>query len=595
MSIVFGEDPIRAEVEGILQALRTGSPVTDAVERQSVDLKEEHGRRDRIGRVLPGQSQNEEAAKRLFEAAACIANTPGGGALIVGVSNDGQLVGTELDIEWLRSRIWQLSGRVLTLDVAEAIVGSTRLLVLRAPQAIEPVRVENRIRWRVAAQCVEVDANTWHAKRMSVLNYDWSNDGSRVAVAEVRPAAVAVARELLRASSEDHAVELSEDSDTNLLRRLNVVTPDGFLTNAGVLAFVGREQPCLDYIRRARSGGDSLSRIRRAGRSMLEELVEVFQAVDANTSTVHLPEGLVVGQHREIPRRATREAIVNGLAHREWGMSEPTIVEHVGRLLRVTSPGGFFGGVTASNIITHPSRSRNRALAELLAALRIAEREGVGVDRMVTDMVSVGHPAPEIEEIEGPYVRVSLVGDDLDTSWIAWLRSIRPTEEAQDLNSLLILRHLVQVGWIDARTTAPLIQDAEPVARGALAKLARALLASQPVISPVEGAPAQGDPPWRLHPSARVGLERLDGQDGRNRPWPTREAVAASYAAGRGRISTTELASLVNAYPNNMGPILRGLEAQGVLAPAWASRRGQGFYYRFVGAMAGDPQSGGGL
>ena len=583
MSIVFGEDPIRAEVEAILEALQTGVEVDDAVERQFVDLKEEHGRRDKAGAILPGQQQNEEAAKRLLEAAACMANTPGGGALVVGVSNAGDLIGTRLNVEWLRARIWELSGGHLTLDVAEATVGSTRLLVLRAPQAVEPIRVNGKLRWRVGTKCVEVDANTWHAKRMAVLNYDWSADESRIPVEDVRPSALAVARDLLRDSGEEHALELGSDSDTNLLRRLNVITTDGFLTNAGVLAFVGRDHPCLDYIRRARAGDDSLSRIRRSGRSLLEELVEVFQTVDANTSTVHLPEGLVVGQHREIPRRAAREAIVNGVAHREWGIAEPTIVEHVGRLLRVTSPGGFFGGVTADNIITHPSRSRNKALAELLAALRVAEREGVGVDRMVTDMVSVGHPAPEIQEVAGPYVRVSLVGDDLDTNWIAWLRSIEPGTEAEDLNSLLILRRLVDVGWIDAGSAAPLIQDTLAVAKGAIAKLARARMRAFPLIAPVEGAPAQAHVPWRLQHVARLSLELLDAQSDRTRAWPSREAVATSYAAARGRISSTELGSLVNASPTNMGSTLKGLEDQGLLEPAWPSRRGQGFYYKYVG------------
>lgn len=583
MSIVFGDDPVRAEVEAIIAALRSGAPIDDTVERQFVDVKEEHGRRGPSGDVLPGQQRNDEAAKRLLAAAACMANTPGGGALIVGVSNDGELIGTSLDIEWLRSRIWQLSAGHLTLEVVETWVGPARLLVLRAPQAVEPVRVEGKIRWRVGSRCVEVDPSTWHANRMAVLNYDWSAGESNVPVGEVRPAAMAVARDLLRASGEEHAQELANDTDTNLLRRLNAVTAGGFLTNAAVLAFVGRDHPCLDYIRRARTGGDSLSRIRRTGRSLVEELVEVFQAVDANTSTVHLPAGLVVGQHREIPRRAAREAIVNGVAHREWGNSEPTVVEHVGRLLRVTSPGGFFGGVTAANIITHPSRSRNKALAELLAALRVAEREGVGVDRMVTDMVSVGHAAPEIEELAGPYVRVSLVGDDLDTSWIAWLNSIQPTTEADDLNSLLILRRLVDVGWVDAATAAPIIQDTGAVAKGAIAKLARAQMRELPLISPVAGTPANSGAAWRLAPIAQKRLAQFDQQHERARSWSTREAVAASYAAARGRISSTELGSLVDAHPGNMGSILKGLENQGLLAPAWPSRGGRGFYYTYQG------------
>ena len=97
MSIVFGQDPIRAAVARILDILRAGDPLDHRVERQFIDLKEEHGRRDKSGALLPGHEQNESAAKGLLEAAACMANTPGGGALVVGVSNSGDLIGTKLD------------------------------------------------------------------------------------------------------------------------------------------------------------------------------------------------------------------------------------------------------------------------------------------------------------------------------------------------------------------------------------------------------------------------------------------------------------------------------------------------------------------
>ena len=583
MPILFGADPIQTEVQVILGALADGKVIDDAVERQYVDLKEEHGRRDRQGSIGPSSPRNQEAAQELAAAAACMANTPGGGALIVGVSDDGQLIGTDLEAEWLRHRMWELSGKALTVDIATHEIAGRRLLVLRAPQALEPIRVNGKIRWRVGTNCVEIDAHTWHARRMADLHFDWSSEESTVPVEAVRPLALELARELLRASGEEHSEELAADTDRSLLRRLNVVSPGGRLTNAGVIAFVGRGDPGLDYVRRAQAGGDSLSRLRRPDRSLIEELIEVFQAVDANTPTIHVQRGLVIGQQREIPRRAAREAIVNGVAHREWGVSEPTLVEHVGRLLRVTSPGGFIGGVTKDNIITHPSRSRNRALTELLAALRVAEREGIGVDRMVADMVSVGHPAPVIEEVPGPYVRAELIGDDLDVGWIQWLHSIDPANEADDLNSLLILRQLVGTGWIDPLRAATTIQDTVSAASGALTKLSRASILGAPIIETITGSPDGTDPVWRLSRTCADLLRRFDEQLTRTRVWPSRERVAASYAKARGRISSTELASLVGAYASNVGTVLKRLEEDGVLAPSRASRRGTGFYYRYVG------------
>jgi ATP-dependent DNA helicase RecG len=74
----------------------------------------------------------------------------------------------------------------------------------------------------------------------------------------------------------------------------------------------------------------------------------------------------------------------------------------------VSSPGGFVEGINSGNIITHPSRSRHGALTALLAALRVAEREGIGVDRMVRDMIRVGLAPPLVEKVDGPMVRTAL-------------------------------------------------------------------------------------------------------------------------------------------------------------------------------------------
>src|SRR5688572_19973417 len=134
VTINFGPDPVLDAVAGALADLADGRPVR---ERLRVDLKEEAGRRDRAGKLLPGAAMNEKAAKALAGEAACMANTPGGGALVVGVADDGTVLGTELEAEWLRHRIYQLTNKHLTVDVREVSVRGTRLLVVIVPSAIE--------------------------------------------------------------------------------------------------------------------------------------------------------------------------------------------------------------------------------------------------------------------------------------------------------------------------------------------------------------------------------------------------------------------------------------------------------------------------
>lgn len=111
MSITFGGDSIRSEVTDLLHRIKRDETVDASQEYKHVDLKEEAGRRDTVGRVVAGGPENEKAAKQLAAEAACMSNTPGGGALLVGVENNGTLIGAELDAEWLRHRIYQISNK----------------------------------------------------------------------------------------------------------------------------------------------------------------------------------------------------------------------------------------------------------------------------------------------------------------------------------------------------------------------------------------------------------------------------------------------------------------------------------------------------
>ena len=387
----LGPDPLETQINDVLGLLAVGSaPYT--IERAQVDVKEEPGRRGPGGVILPGVNENEEAAKYLAAEMACFANTPDGGALILGVADKGDRVGTTLDADWLRHRIYELTGGTLTVTVRVVNLEGTRLLVLSTHEAIEPVRFAGKITWRVDDHCVEVDPTTWHSGRLQRSGVDWSAQPSGHTFRDVSPVAVELARRFLRLAGDAASLELAESTPEDLLRRLNVVDGDGRLSNAGSLLFVMTPTVGIDYIRRDVPGGDSTARV-RSERALLEQVSEVDQAASNLNRSVHLGEQFARGQFRALPSRALREAIVNGVVHRDWLSPQPTFVEHVGDILTVTSPGGFIGGIGPSNIITHPSVPRYRSLAEAMAVLRLAEREGIGVDRMVSDMLAVGRPA----------------------------------------------------------------------------------------------------------------------------------------------------------------------------------------------------------
>lgn len=574
----LGRDPIDGLVERALHRLARGESPR-RIETERVDVKEEPGRRGPGGTVSPGEKTNEEAAAFLAEELACMANTPGGGALIVGVAGDGTRIGTRLDPDWLRHRIWERTSRQLTVAAREENLDGCRILILTSVEALAPVRYRGKLRWRVGTNCVEVDPIVWHSRMLKRIGFDWSDEPSGHTLNDVSPVACEVARGYLRESNgEDAGTGLASATDADLLRRLNLVKDSRQLTNAGSLLFVETPRPAVDYIRRDMPGGDSTLRIHGAG-PLLAQVHRVEQAGEVANRVTHAAEGFARSRIRAIPPRTLREAIVNGIVHRDWLSPLPTTIEHVGDTLTVTSPGGFVGGVTPDNIITHPAVPRYRSLSEAMAALGLAEREGIGVDRMVRDMLAIGRPAPVISEIDGPYVRVVLLGGAPDEATAAVVAALVPPR-AGSVDSLLLIEHLTRRGWVDAVSAVPVLQRSSPTeTEEAIRRLAEARLGPDDpvsVIARVHGVPAHHPEAFRLSDVAR---SRLSHRCSRLRTPGGREALILDWSRGRGRVSTTEVADLTGLSKVSAGKLLTGLADAGHLQGSRPGRRGRGYYY----------------
>jgi len=134
---VVARATLRDRVESVLRHLGGETKLTK-VETECLDLKEEAGRRDRVGALLPAATTNTAAVEALAGEVRCFANTPGGGAIILGVEDKTHnLLGTALDPEWLRQRINDLTG-VAPL-VEEKFISGARLLVILIAESAEPV------------------------------------------------------------------------------------------------------------------------------------------------------------------------------------------------------------------------------------------------------------------------------------------------------------------------------------------------------------------------------------------------------------------------------------------------------------------------
>ncbi|MCY4369944.1 MAG: putative DNA binding domain-containing protein [bacterium] len=562
------------EVERVLTSLVSGSYTPDELESMAIDLKEEAGRRHN-GNIRPGSPNNERVALQLAEEAVCMANTEGGGALIVGVDNQtGDIIGADTDPDWLRTRIYQLTDGRLTVNLRVAELRGRRLLVVIVPQAVEPVPFKGKYSHRQGRHCVPVTNTELLQGIFSGVAADPSYQRSSTPLNDVSPRTQAILRDLVARVDPGKAVIPLLD----LLVRLGLVFEDSdYLNEAGRILLATRNRPSLDYTHRDVPGGPSSIRIHDSGRSLLEEIDLIEASANSNNPVTEILTGFGVHRVHTIPQRSLREAILNGVCHRDWTNTGPTMVEHVGYELRVTSPGGFVRGITTHNIITHPSAPRYRTLMNAVRQLGLVEQEGVGVDRMVADLIRIGCDPPLIELTDDPSVRVVLSGGQPDEDRCRFFEELRPRRASDDVDAALLVWRASQPGtpFLTGTSCTTLLQRTRSDAENAIRRVAAYQLAGRTDLLVAIPTPDGTPPAWRLSGAARDALRVL----------PPREpsVPALAWLRERGRISSTEYRALAGVSQVTASTHLKALAEAGELKPSRPSGRGRGFHYLVPG------------
>lgn len=481
---------LEALAQGALAKLAAGM-VPDAIEREQIDFKEEAGRRGPGGTLLVGSPHSQEAARHLANEVACMANTPGGGVIIVGVEDrGGQLIGAALDTDWLRHRVYEHVG--IAPAVTERIVQGIRLLVIFVAQASEPVEdVSGRIRWRTGGHCTPVDRAEWWLSRQRHAGYDQMAAATLRTEADVSPGALFFAQRYLASWAKERGTDADgtgagSASPRELLTALGVLNPDGYLNAAGALMFCPSDRTHIVLSVLDVEGGELLSPPRDlAGLSLLEQIADVDDRLDTLNTYLRVAAdpGFAQPSVRRLPPGAVREAVLNGVVHRDWMQHDPVEVTWIDEdsALQVVSPGGFTGGVTAANVLTQ-RHARYPALADLCRALHLVEKQGLGVDRMYRDMVVLGHRPPLIVEEPGPRVRTRLVGGQPVVPVVNLMSTIRPEPRQRDVRVALIIHTLLHQPFTTADRLTGILQRDLPEAREALETAADCLTGSQPLL-----------------------------------------------------------------------------------------------------------------
>jgi len=212
---------------------------------------------------------------------------------------------------------------------------------------------------------------------------------------------------------------LAESVSDDEIMELMGVTVDGTPTIAGVMSFSKYPQGyfpqlcitavSLPGVEMGETGDDGErfidnQRITGAIPDMIDSAMDFVRRNSRNKTIVDDD-----GKRRdkpEYPPKAIREAILNGLVHRDYSVhtqNVPVRIEMYRDRMEIISPGGLYGKITMDSLGKVHPETRNAVLANILELLDVTENRYSGIPTIRSECRKSGLPAPTFEVRRGEF------------------------------------------------------------------------------------------------------------------------------------------------------------------------------------------------
>jgi len=157
---------------------------------------------------------------------------------------------------------------------------------------------------------------------------------------------------------------------------IKVVEGRRVLTLAGLLFFHRNPQEYLPHTYVRVRWGDSWERIGGPIWRQVDRAINLLMEILPKRVFI---KGVKRVEMPIIPVEILREAIVNALVHRNYGLYSEVFIDVIGNSVVISNPGSFPPGTSPENPIPIP---RNPILYELMFQIGYVERQGGGIDMM---------------------------------------------------------------------------------------------------------------------------------------------------------------------------------------------------------------------
>lgn len=355
----------------------------------------------------------------------------GGGLLLIGISDNGEIIGTNAFKDVYHEKPIKIKDSTgCIVHVEEVDVDGKRILAFEVAGGIagEIYKDSAGKAWtRIGSSTVEMTDEERVKKAMKGYEDFSAEIVPGLKSEDIDEKAIEEFKRLWALKTGKKEIEAS--ASDKLLSDIGAVQDKG-ITWAGLILFGRAEKireylSCAEIIYEWRSDERIPYEDRQEWRkAFLLEYDEIWGKISARNSRVPFQQGLIQRDIFAFDGLSVREALMNAIAHRDYSRAGAVVfIQASPEKISITSPGGLLPGITIENIFIK-REWRNKLLAEILQLAGLIERSGQGIDAIFRKTISDGKGMPDFEGTDESQVVINIPARIKDIQFVGYIEKI---------------------------------------------------------------------------------------------------------------------------------------------------------------------------
>lgn len=384
--------------------------------------------------------------KDAIEAITAFANTKGG-ILLVGVEDNGNIVGTPVNKETIQNwinNVKQATVPSVIPDMEPVEVGNKEVVFIKvAEYPVKPVAVKGRYIKRVKNSNHHMNITEVADLHLKTFNTSWDyyiDDNHSLEDISLEKVRNFIERANIRKDSK------ITDDPVRVLKKYELIREDK-ITYGGYLLFMENHSALttieLGHFQSPTIIKDSIT----LKEDLFSEVEAVMDFIKKHINKAYIFTGELRREEKwDYPLDAIREIVINAIVHRDYRDSSDSVFKIFKDRIEFYNPGRLPEGLSVEKLLSgdYTSTIRNKKIAEIFKEADLIEKYGSGIARILDGFERHGSPTPKFEEIGNGFRATAfkeIINDDRENDRINdrvndrvndWVKDHSPTYNEKD-------------------------------------------------------------------------------------------------------------------------------------------------------------------